>query len=327
MGLAIGDFDNNLILDFFMSEIYFDTPIFDVKLFTMIDLWDRLMKNNKDKTFTLLGDKGVNNGGWGWGTSFIDYDNDGDLDLAETNGYIVGSIEYVNISNRFWVNEGRDLPMSERAAELGFGDKLNGHCLVTLDYDKDGDLDMIVSYFEGTFVYKNEGPVGDWIKVRTKGTVSNTYGIGAQVTIQPQHVAPLVRHIGSDAHYLGQSELTAHFGLGSCNNGDPAAISVLWPVSKRVIDYENVPANSILYANEDDACVNVQCPPSTDKCFYSLCRGKKGEAGTCQLVPNPYCSNNEPVTFCPPTSHQVPISSYLNHFILFGLISLLFFFL
>jgi hypothetical protein len=53
-----------------------------------------LFRNEGDGTFTDISDSaGVRDGQWGWAAEFLDYDNDGRLDLYAVNGFITGPIE------------------------------------------------------------------------------------------------------------------------------------------------------------------------------------------------------------------------------------------
>ena len=98
MGSAIGDYDGDGDLDWFVTAI-FDTP------FLGVNPGNRLYRNNGNRTFTDVTTCGRREKlrywhelSWGWGAAFLDYDNDSDQDLAMTNGWIAlgyGGVEDV----------------------------------------------------------------------------------------------------------------------------------------------------------------------------------------------------------------------------------------
>src|SRR5690606_32144918 len=86
MGSAVGDFDNDGDLDWFVTSIY-TTSLIPIAGRDRSPNGNRLYRN-EDGTFTdVTGDAGVADGGWGWGACFLDLDNDGHLDIYHTNGY------------------------------------------------------------------------------------------------------------------------------------------------------------------------------------------------------------------------------------------------
>jgi hypothetical protein len=166
---------------------------------------------------------GVRNSGagqelsWGWGVDFFDYDNDSHLDLAMTNGW-ASLGDYPNDDTTLRRNNG-DGTFTDVTAGSGITDTGQGRGLLTLDYDVDGDLDVVVVNNVGTpILYRNDGGnQGDWLRIKTVGAVSNRDGIGAQITITPDLSEPEAiqyREIFSGNSFLSQSEITAHFGLG-----------------------------------------------------------------------------------------------------------------
>ena len=92
-------------------------------------------------------------GYWGWGSTFADLDNDGDLDLFHVNGWSSrdASATFHADPSRLFVSNG-DGTFTERAAELGLVDTGLGRGVVAFDYDRDGDVDL--------FVASNDGPAG-----------------------------------------------------------------------------------------------------------------------------------------------------------------------
>jgi len=117
---------------------------------------------------------------------------------------------------RVWANDGSG-QMTEISQAVGMTDEGSGRGLLTFDYDADGDLDLFVVNNAGSPVlYRNEmGHLNAWLRVKTQGTDSNRDGIGAMVLLWTDAAAqPQFSEISAGSHFLGQSERTAHFGLG-----------------------------------------------------------------------------------------------------------------
>ncbi|MBX3435525.1 MAG: VCBS repeat-containing protein [Pirellulales bacterium] len=250
MGSALGDYDGDGDLDWFVTAI-FDTT------FLGVNPGNRLYRNNGDRTFTdVTTAAGVRNSGaggevsWGWGASFLDYDNDGDQDLAMTNGWV--ALGYGGDDTTLRRNNGNGT-FTDVTATSGINDTGQGRGLLQLDYDNDGDLDLlIVNYAAAPILYRNDGGNdNDWLRIKTVGTTSNRDGIGAWITVVPDATQPelaQVWEVRSGGSYLSHEEMTAHFGLGA-SSGAVDSVTVRWPSGavQRLVD---VAANSLLIAVE-----------------------------------------------------------------------------
>ncbi|MCA9706194.1 MAG: CRTAC1 family protein [Myxococcales bacterium] len=239
MGSTFGDYDGDGDLDWFISAIWYeDGP-----------KGNRLYRNDGGRSFTeQTDDKGVRDGGWGWGTAFFDADHDGDLDLALASGW--PSTNFDDDPVRLWINEGPGV-WPERAVELGIDYQQGGRGLVPFDYDRDGDLDLLVhSNTETPVLYRNDGAEGSWLQVRAEGRRGNPRSIGAEVRVQAQPGDPWqVRHIGVGSHLFGQPDAVAHFGLGP--DAQPLhEVRVLWPASGREVVLANVARDQVLVVSE-----------------------------------------------------------------------------
>jgi hypothetical protein len=217
MGSALGDYDRDGDLDWMVTAIY-DTTVL------ASSPGNRLYRNDGNRIFTdVTTATGVRNSGagqelsWGWGVDFFDYDNNSHLDLVMTNGW-ASLGDYPNDDTTLRRNNG-DGTFTEVTAGSGITDTGQGRGLLTLDYDVDGDLDVVVVNNVGSpILYRNDGGnMGDWLRIKTTGTISNRDGIGARITITPdlsQPEAIQYREILSGNSFLSQSEMTAHFGIG-----------------------------------------------------------------------------------------------------------------
>jgi hypothetical protein len=251
MGSALGDYDGDGDLDWFVSAI-FDTP------FLGANPGNRLYRNNGNRTFTdVTNATGVRNPGsgdelsWGWGTTFFDYDNDADQDLIVTDGWI--ALGYGGDHTTLRRNNGNGT-FTDVSVASGITDTGQGRGLLHVDYDRDGDLDvLIVNYGAAPILYRNDGGNdANWLRVETEGTMSNRDGIGALIKVVPDNDHPeqfQVWEVNSGSSYLTQNEITAHFGLGEFA-GPVDLVEVLWPTSGLVQRYVDVPVDGTLHAQE-----------------------------------------------------------------------------
>ena len=259
MGTTVGDIDGDGDFDWFITAIK-ATPE------TPPPYWDtgnRLYINNGDRSFTDATDSaGVRDAGWGWGTSFFESDNDGDLDLIATNGW---HPFHDQDPTTLWANDGSGR-FTDVSLERGITDTRFGRGLFHLDYDKDGDLDVVVvnirpedQDFVGPILYRNDGGNdNDWLRVHLEGVQSNRDGIGAIITVTPDLSAPhssLVWEIDGGSSFLSQSEFTAHFGLGDFDR-IVDQMTIEWP-SGLVEQYYDVTPNRELLLVEGAASASA----------------------------------------------------------------------
>jgi hypothetical protein len=246
MGSTFGDYDGDGDLDWFITNITNDPnhpgPFGG---------WNRLYRNEGNRTFTdVTQAAGVRDSRFSWGTSFFDYDNDGDLDLAATNGY--NGQGWVDDRTFLWRNDNG--VFTDVSDAMGVTDTLQGRGLIHLDYDDDGDLDMVVvNNAAAPILYRNDGGnANHYLRIEPRGTLSNRDGIGAWITVTPDLSDPgqqLVWEIDGGSSFVSQNERTAHFGLGASTDSVDMIV-VEWPsgVVQRLF---NVQVDQTLVVVED----------------------------------------------------------------------------
>jgi hypothetical protein len=171
----------------------------------------------------------------GFGCTFLDVNLDGALDLAVVNGHIDdtvrnirGNIGYAQAPQLF-LNDGTG-KFRDVAAEVGGGFDLPkvGRGLAYGDFDRDGDLDLLMTTNNGpAYLFRNDLPNGNRsVRFRLVGKKSNADGIGAVVRIFCGEVMQS-RMVRGGSSYLSQSELPVTFGVGRRDRVERVVIE--WP--------------------------------------------------------------------------------------------------
>ncbi len=271
MGSTLGDFDGDGDLDWFVTSIFDPDFTCDTQGCGWGYSGNRLYRNDGNRSFSDATDAaGVRIGHWGWGAAFFDPDNDGDLDLAMTNGVDFPTPKddaFADDPMRYWENDGAG-QMSEISGAVGLADTASGKGLLVFDYDRDGDQDLFIANNGGApRLYRNDGGnLGSWLRVELEGVESNRQGLGARIYVQKTPGSEFVlRELGTDSHFLGNGERVAHFGLG--NTTQPIAkVRIEWP-SGRVQELDDVSRNGTLWVREpgDDTDADG-VPDSGDNC-------------------------------------------------------------
>jgi hypothetical protein len=182
----------------------------------------------------------------GWSSSFIDYDNDGDVDIYKTNGQLK---HLYGQEDQLFENIG-DGKFKDVSTERGkyFEKKLVGRGACFGDYDNDGDIDgYIVNLNDrGAFLRNNKGNQNNWLTLNLIGTTSNRDGIGSRVKVTSGGMVQTAQK-KSTTGYLSQNDPRMHFGLAK--NEMVERIEIKWPSGKLQV-LENIKANQILTVKE-----------------------------------------------------------------------------
>jgi len=182
----------------------------------------------------------------GFGCVFLDADLDGALDLAVVNGHIddtVRNVRGVGYAQppQLFLNNGQGR-FRDVAVEVGgeFSKPKVGRGLAYGDFDRDGDLDLLITTNNGpAYLYRNDQLAGNRsVRIRLVGTKSNRDAIGARVRIFTGE-AVQSRLVKGGSSYLSQSELPLTFGLGKREKVDRLVID--WP-SGATEEYKNLAA-------------------------------------------------------------------------------------
>ena len=255
MGHCVGDFDNDGLMDWYVTSIFF--PAIG---------WtgNKLYRNLGSHDFVEGSESaGCNDGGYGWGAVAVDFDHDGFLDIAETNGDGSSSGSFSDEQSYLFMSDGRSGSFTENALDSGVNHTGPGRSLLNLDYDNDGDQDLlIIANGEPVRLYRNnitDEPNTNWLRVFLEdggvhGIAPSGYGTKVRVTVGS---TSMTRSIDGGTTFLGICELSAHFGLGSATVVD--ALRVEWPHGS-VTELFDIAVNQTLTINAGA----TPCPADLD---------------------------------------------------------------
>ncbi len=245
MGLAVADYDCDGWLDIYKTNFSDDTP----------DLYH----NNRDGTFTDLSfaaGLAVNTQYVCWGTGFMDYDNDGWIDIFQVCGHVYPEIEEYHLDAQFVVprivyrNLGNG-KFKDVSKELGPGvaERFSSRGCAFGDYDNDGSLDVLVLNMNDypSLLRNYGGNKNNWITLKLLGTQCNRTAIGARARVVTGKHAQ-IDEVHSGTSVMSQSDLRLHFGLGQSSQVD--LIEVTWPTTQKVEKFTNIAANQFLTIKE-----------------------------------------------------------------------------
>jgi hypothetical protein len=203
----------------------------------------------------------------GFGVAFVDYDNDGQLDIAIANGHVVAHVARLRGGGTFAQRNlllrntgGRFQNVTDQAGP-GFASELVSRALAAGDVDNDGDLDLLITnnganvnlLLNDASQARGSGAeaAGNAILVRVIGTKSNRSGIGTRLMLSSGGRRQL-REVQSGSSYLGQNDLRAHFGLGAAARSE--RLEIRWPNGTAEV-IADLPANHVITVREGEGIV------------------------------------------------------------------------
>ncbi len=212
MGLDLGDSDGNGLLDLMVTNYAAETN-------TLYLQREPLFFEDATQAAGMIpySFQGVS-----WGVHFLDYDNDGDLDLAVANGHVLDNVALSSPklsypqSNQLLENDGqahfRDISASAGAA---FALKRVSRGLAVGDWNNDGRPDLLVTNTNDriSLLENRFSRSGGWIGFRLVGPPTNRFAVGAQIKLFGEKLLG-VREVRSGGSFLSQSDYRQLFGLG-----------------------------------------------------------------------------------------------------------------
>jgi len=260
MGIDAADVDGDGWLDLYVTHL-------DMEL-------NRLYRNNHDETFddatysSGIGNKAVLLSGVSM--KFLDYDNDGWVDVCQANGAMLDNIRM------YHSNVGYEEPLLmfrnlghgkfEKVSDLlgpDFMKPVAGRGLATADFDNDGDIDVVVNNRGGfpELLRNDGGNANHWLEVLLIGTKSTRDGVGAVLKLTSEGFTQVKQRQGGMG-YMSASDPRIHFGLGQRQKID--SLEITW-LSGQVDKLSDVPINQIIAVKEGEGIVARNFPKVASK--------------------------------------------------------------
>jgi len=230
MGSAVGDYDNDGDLDWFVTSIECFLGTGDCNGGVLSQVGNRLYRNQDGVFEDATAEAGVASGGWGWGACFVDFDNDGDLDIYHTNGWPQSERDndFENDTSRAFISDGMG-SFQNLAADMGLDDTEQGRGVVCADLDNDGDVDILQLHRSLTVaatLWRNDADTNNFLSVKLNGKPPNTEATGARITITIGGNTQM-REISIASNFVSQNPTVQTFGLG--NTAQVDELRVQWP--------------------------------------------------------------------------------------------------
>ena len=223
MGVDLGDYDHDGLLDIFLTHFSDD-----------YNTLYRNLGNGNFRDVSHLSEIAFPS--WpflGWGTGFVDVDNDGWEDLFISNGHLFPQVENYQMGHSFYqrsqlfknLGNGR---FQEFTAGLDKVRLWSSRGAAFADFDNDGDIDIAVNNLDGNpwLLMNKGGNKQAWLSLLLEGVRSNRSGIGTRVTASTS-TGNQIREVRGGSSYQSTHDFRVHFGLG--NTKIVKTLEVRWP--------------------------------------------------------------------------------------------------
>ena len=230
MGIAAGDYENNGQIDFYVTDFGDDYKV--------------LFHNDGDASFTDVSYKaGIAQTTIpfvGWGDGFLDYDNDGWLDLFEVDGHV-----YPEVDHHDWGTTWAERPLlfhnvpdgaKERKFEYvppvkgtGLADVIPARGAAFGDLFNDGKIDVIINPVDGPPVLlRNVNPDHhNWVEMKLVGGPKSPRDATCATVYLKANGMRMRQDVLSSGSYISSNDRRLHFGLGDATDAGTAEIH--WP--------------------------------------------------------------------------------------------------
>ena len=224
MGVDAADFNNDGWVDVIITALSSETyPLF---------------QNNGDLSFSwvtnTLGVGQISLAYSGWGTRFVDIDNDGLRDIFVAQSHVLDTIEASTNYLRYkqppliMRNTGKGFVNVSATAGSPFATPIVGRGCAFGDLNNDGQVDAVISTLNSApLVLRNVGTKNHWIGIGLVGSKSNRQGIGARVTVIDSSNRKQLFDVSTSGSYLSANDGRVLAGIG--NVATVKTIEVRWP--------------------------------------------------------------------------------------------------
>jgi hypothetical protein len=242
MGIAPGDYENNGLLDFFVTDFGDDYKV--------------LYHNDGDASFTDVSYKAgvaqVPIPFVGWGDAFIDYDNDGWLDLFMVNGHV-----YPEVDQHEWGTSFAERPLlfhNDAGKKFSYVPAVKGTGLAVVipgrgaafgDLFNDGKIDVIINPIDGPpTLLRNVNPDHHhWAEIGLVGGPHSPRDATCATIYLKANGMRMRQDVLASGSYISSSDRRMHFGLGDAKDAGTAEIH--WPSG--AIETVRIPAPDRIY--------------------------------------------------------------------------------
>ena len=278
MGLAVGDYMNNGLVDLLVTDFSDD--------------YKALYHDDGDASFTEVGTQsGITEAAVpfvGWGDGFIDYDNDGWKDIMMINGHV-----YPQVDAHDWGTTFKERPLlfrNLRNGKFAYVPPVKGSGLATLtsgrgaafgDLFNNGKIDVVINPIDGPPVLlKNVDPNHHrWVELKlVGGPKSPRDAVGATVYLTADGMRQR-EDVMSGGSYISSNDQRPHFGLGDATDAGTAEIH--WPDGAK--ETVKLPAEDRIFTiTEGKGITGVLCAqqPCMTKAKGGKAKGGKAKGGT-----------------------------------------------
>jgi len=238
MSTTLGDFNNDGWFDIYITN----TPFSQISSI----VGNVLLKNNGDGTFTNIAtETGTSFDSLGWGSVFLDADNDGFLDLYVSSS-LDGSAQF--LSSAFYHQQNDETFIIPQ--DIGFSSDLReSYSNAIGDINNDGKPEIVVvNDTENNFLWQNNtSNQNNWLKVKLEGVISNRDGIGNTIEINVDGQSQY-RYTLAGEGYLSQNSFYEFFGIGEAAEVD--YVKVTWTATGETETINNISSNQSIIIKE-----------------------------------------------------------------------------